>query len=54
MDDKDTRAYFANYGSCVDLFAPGVDITSVWTGNVDATYTLSGSSVAAPHVAGEA
>ncbi|KAJ8019624.1 Tolloid-like protein 2 [Holothuria leucospilota] len=51
MDDKDTRANFANYGSCVDLFAPGIDITSVWIGNADATYTLSGSSVAAPHAA---
>lgn len=51
-DNKDQRASFSNYGSCVDLFAPGVDITSAWhTGNRK-TNTISGTSMAAPHVAG--
>ncbi|MFD9411225.1 S8 family peptidase [Streptomyces sp. NPDC059989] len=50
----DARAAFSNYGSCLDLFAPGVGITSDWyTGNA-ATNTLSGTSMAAPHVAGAA
>ncbi|WP_251056879.1 S8 family peptidase [Streptomyces sp. ISL-94] len=50
----DARASFSNYGSCLDLFAPGVGITSDWyTGNA-ATNTLSGTSMAAPHVAGAA
>ena len=51
-DGTDTRAYFSNYGSRVDLFAPGVDVTSAWlAGGVD---TISGTSMATPHVAGAA
>jgi subtilisin family serine protease len=51
-DSTDTRAYFSNHGSVVDLFAPGVDITSAWlSGGVK---TISGTSMATPHVAGAA
>ncbi|XP_071478256.1 aqualysin-1-like [Diadema antillarum] len=53
-DDTDTRAYFSNYGDCVDLFAPGVDITSIWHSTVDGTYVASGTSMACPHVSGAA
>ena len=53
-DRTDRRAIWANLGSCVDVFAPGIDITSAWhTGNT-ATNTISGTSMASPHVAGAA
>ncbi|WP_222193498.1 S8 family peptidase [Modestobacter italicus] len=53
-DRNDAPASFSNYGACVDLFAPGVGITSDWhTGNT-ATNTISGTSMATPHVAGVA
>ncbi|WP_030144490.1 S8 family serine peptidase [Glycomyces sp. NRRL B-16210] len=51
-DNTDTRAYFSNYGSCVDVFAPGVGITSAWHTSPTATNTISGTSMASPHVAG--
>lgn len=48
----DDRAYFSNYGPCVDVFAPGLNIQSVWRGSKYATNTISGTSMASPHVAG--
>ncbi|XP_004363407.1 peptidase S8 and S53 [Capsaspora owczarzaki ATCC 30864] len=53
-DLKDFRATFSNYGPCVSLFAPGVDITSAWWLSDTDTRTISGTSMAAPLVAGMA
>ncbi len=53
-DRADAAASFSNYGSCVDLFAPGVTITSAWHTGETATSTISGTSMAAPHVSGVA
>jgi len=50
--NTDTRASFSNYGVCVDLFAPGVSITSAWYSSNTATAILSGTSMATPHVVG--
>lgn len=51
---SDARASFSNYGTCLDLFAPGQSITSAWYSSDNATNTISGTSMAAPHVAGVA
>jgi subtilisin family serine protease len=53
-DISDARAYFSNYGYVLDLFAPGVDITSAWWDSDTSQMTISGTSMAAPHVAGVA
>ena len=49
--NTDARAYFSNYGECLDVFAPGFAITSAWHTTPGVT-TLSGTSMASPHVAG--
>lgn len=51
-DKNDFRAEFSNWGSAVDLFAPGVSIPSAWIGNNLMIATASGTSMASPHVAG--
>ncbi|KAJ2809183.1 proteinase B [Coemansia guatemalensis] len=48
----DERAWFSNYGECVDVFAPGKDILSTWIGSRRSTNSISGTSMASPHVAG--
>ena len=48
----DERAYFSNYGKCNDIFAPGLNILSTWIGSDHATNTISGTSMASPHIAG--
>ncbi|MFF3891060.1 S8 family peptidase [Streptomyces sp. NPDC001914] len=50
----DARASYSNYGSRVDLFAPGSGITAGWNSSDSATYTGNGTSFAAPHVSGAA
>jgi len=48
----DERAYFSNFGKCNDIFAPGLNILSTWIGSKFATNTISGTSMASPHIAG--
>merc|ERR1712169_107920 len=48
----DERAYFSNYGTCTDIFAPGYNILSTWIGSKYATNIISGTSMASPHICG--
>jgi len=50
----DQRASYSNFGNCLDIFAPGSSITSAWKNSNTATNTISGTSMASPHVAGVA
>ncbi|MDQ3785905.1 MAG: S8 family peptidase [Actinomycetota bacterium] len=52
--NTDARASFSNYGTCTDIFAPGQNITSAWNTSNTATNTISGTSMATPHVVGAA
>ena len=51
-DRHDKMADFSNYGSCVDILAPGVDVLSAGIAGIDSTAIMSGTSMAAPHVTG--
>jgi hypothetical protein len=53
-DSADNRAGYSNFGSCVDLFAPGSSIPSAWSTSDAAVNTISGTCMATPHVAGAA
>ncbi|MFP3987240.1 S8 family peptidase [Streptomyces sp. E11-3] len=52
--NADEQSSFSNYGSIVDLYAPGSDITSAWNDSDSGTKTISGTSMATPHVVGAA
>jgi subtilisin family serine protease len=52
--NSDAMASFSNYGSCINIFGPGVGVTGAWIGNPNSDNTISGTSMASPHVAGVA
>jgi len=49
---SDKRATFSNYGSCVDIIAPGTSVKSAYIGGTTKTASMSGTSMASPHVCG--
>jgi subtilisin family serine protease len=51
-DRNDAKSSFSNHGPVVDVFAPGTSILSTWIGSTSATNTISGTSMASPHIAG--
>jgi len=51
-DIGDRRSTFSNWGTCVDVFAPGTSITAAWIGSRTATRSISGTSMASPHICG--
>ncbi|KAF2758235.1 oryzin precursor [Pseudovirgaria hyperparasitica] len=52
IDSTDTLASFSNWGALVDILAPGLNVTSTWNGSDDDTNTISGTSMATPHITG--
>jgi subtilisin family serine protease len=54
ITSTDARSFFSNFGACVDIFAPGSDVVSSYNTSDSATQTISGTSMASPHVAGVA
>lgn len=52
IDSTNARASFSNYGALLDLWGPGVSVLSAWIGSNTATSTISGTSMATPHIAG--
>ena len=53
-EKTDKRSSFSNFGKCLDVFAPGTGIESAWITSSSSTRTISGTSMASPHVAGVA
>ncbi|KAL2118706.1 hypothetical protein VTJ04DRAFT_8366 [Mycothermus thermophilus] len=51
-DSSDKKSSFSNYGAAVDVWAPGTSILSTWIGGTTRTNTISGTSMASPHIAG--
>lgn len=54
IQSGNAKASYSNFGAVLDVFAPGTDITSSWIGSNSATNTISGTSMATPHVVGVA
>lgn len=52
IDSDWAQAYYSNYGSVLDVYAPGSAVLSAWIGSNTATNTISGTSMATPHVTG--